>query len=110
MELDGTEVLNSSNGMTNIKLNYVNGQVIVLLLCEWPGYSPAFNAIKLVWNIIKQKVKSKMPKTQNELENAVDQALYSLPLTAVQSCIINTYFCAIDIYPRKIFLAIKTIF
>ena len=31
-----------------------------------------------------------MPKTQNELENAVDQVLYSLSLTAVQSCIKKT--------------------
>ena len=45
------------------------------------GYRPRKSVIK---------VKSKMPKTQNELENAVDQALYSLPLIAVQSCIKKT--------------------
>ncbi|CAF4452259.1 unnamed protein product [Rotaria sp. Silwood2] len=31
-------------------------------LCEWPGYSPDFNAIELVWNIIKQKVKNQKSK------------------------------------------------
>jgi transposase len=59
-------------------------------LCEWPGYSPDFNAIELVWNIIKQKVKSKNPKSQNELENAIDEALYSLSLNVIQSCIKKT--------------------
>ena len=28
-------------------------------LCAWPGYSLDFNAIELVWNIIKQKIKPK---------------------------------------------------
>jgi hypothetical protein len=28
-------------------------------LCEWPGYSPNFNAIEPVWNIIKQKILKK---------------------------------------------------
>ena len=59
-------------------------------LCEWPGYSPDFNAIELVWNIIKQKAKSKKPKSQNELEIAIDQALDSLSLSVVQSCIKKT--------------------
>jgi transposase len=59
-------------------------------LCEWPGYSPDFNAIELVWNIIKQKVKSKNPKSQNELENAIDEALYSLSINVIQSCIKKT--------------------
>jgi hypothetical protein len=38
-ELNDTEVLNSSYGMTNIILNYVNGQVIVpiLMLLNWSG-------------------------------------------------------------------------
>ena len=39
------------------------------------------------WHIIKQKVKSKKLQSQNELENAVDQALYNLSLNVVQSCI-----------------------
>ena len=34
MGLDGTEVLNSSNGVLDITLNYVNGQVIVLILVQ----------------------------------------------------------------------------
>lgn len=59
-------------------------------LCEWPGYSPEFNAIELVWNIVKQKVKSKNPKSQDELENAVDEALQSLSLSVIQSCIKKT--------------------
>ncbi len=32
-------------------------------LCDWPGYSADFNAIELVWNIIKQEVKAKNPKS-----------------------------------------------
>ena len=59
-------------------------------LCEWPCYCPDFNAIELVWNIIKQKAKSKKPKSQNELEIAIDQALDSLSLSVVQSCIKKT--------------------
>lgn len=59
-------------------------------LCEWPGYSPDFNAIELVWNIIKHKVKNKDPKSPHELENAVDEALDELSLSAIQSCIKKT--------------------
>ena len=59
-------------------------------LCEWPGYSPEFNAIELVWNIVKQRVKSKNPKSQDELENTVDEALQSLSLNVIQSCIKKT--------------------
>ena len=37
MEYISTEVLNSNDGMTNLILNYVNGQVIVLtlMLLNW---------------------------------------------------------------------------
>jgi hypothetical protein len=39
MELNGIEVLNSSIGVIDIILNYVNGQVIVLIstLSNWFG-------------------------------------------------------------------------
>ncbi len=56
-------------------------------LCDWPGYSADFNAIELVWNIIKQEVKTKNPKSQSELENAVGEACSSLSLNVVRSCI-----------------------
>ena len=56
-------------------------------LCTWPGYSPDLNAIELVWNIIKQKVKTKNPKSQRELENAIDETLNDLSLGVVQACI-----------------------
>ncbi|CAF0993582.1 unnamed protein product [Rotaria sp. Silwood1] len=59
-------------------------------LCEWPGYSPDFNAVELVWNIIKQKVKTKNPKSQRELENAIDGVLNNLSLSVIQSCIRKT--------------------
>ncbi len=59
-------------------------------LCEWPGYSPDFNAIELVWNIIKQKIKNNNPKSQRELENAIDEALNDLSLNVVQACIKKT--------------------
>ena len=59
-------------------------------LCEWPGYNPGSNAIELVWNIIKQKVKNKSPKSQHELENAVDDALNDLSLNVIQACIKKT--------------------
>jgi transposase len=59
-------------------------------LCEWPGYSPDFNAIELIWNIIKQKDKNKNPKSQDELENAVDEGFDGLSLNVIQACIKNT--------------------
>ena len=59
-------------------------------LCDWPGYSADFNAIELVWNIPKQEVKTKNPKSQSELENAVDEACNNLSLTIVRSCIKKT--------------------
>jgi hypothetical protein len=59
-------------------------------LCEWPGYSPDFNAVELVWNIIKQKTKIKNPKSQHELENAIDEALNDISLNVVQACM-NTW-------------------
>ncbi len=59
-------------------------------LCNWPGYSADFNAIELVWNIIKQKVKNKNPKSQRELQNAVDETCRNLSLNVVRSCIKKT--------------------
>ncbi len=59
-------------------------------LCKWPGYSPDFNAIELIWNIIEQKIKNKNPKSQDELENAVDDALNDLSLNVIQACIKKT--------------------
>ncbi len=59
-------------------------------LCEWPGYSPDFNAVGLIWNIIKQKVKTKNLKSQRELENAIDEALDRLSLNFIQACIKKT--------------------
>ncbi|CAF5152708.1 unnamed protein product, partial [Rotaria sp. Silwood1] len=56
-------------------------------LCNWPGYSADFNAIELVWNIIKQQIKNKNPKSQRELENAADEVCGNLSLNVVQSCI-----------------------
>ncbi len=99
-------------------------------LCEWPGYSPDFNAIELIQNIIKQKVKNKNPKSQDELENPVDEAFDGISLNVIQACIkkthkiyqqfassyqificlIDTYIRAIHVYPRKLLLIIKSIF
>lgn len=59
-------------------------------LYEWPDGSPEFNAIELVWNIIKQKMKSKNPNSQNELDNAVDEVLQNFSSSAIESCIIKT--------------------
>ncbi len=59
-------------------------------LCQWPGYSPDFNAIEFIWNIIKQQVKNNNPKSQDELENAVDEAFDGLSLNVIQACIENT--------------------
>ena len=59
-------------------------------LFKWPGYNPDFNAIELVWNIIKQKIKSKKSKPQRKLENAVDEVCSNLSLNVVQSCIKKT--------------------
>ncbi len=59
-------------------------------LCNWPGYSADFNAIELVWNIIKQQIKNKNPKSQRELENAADEVCGNLSLNVVQSCIKKT--------------------
>ncbi|CAF4929330.1 unnamed protein product, partial [Rotaria socialis] len=58
MELNSTEVLNSSDGVINIILNYGNGQ--------------------------------KNPKSQDELENAVVEALNDLSLNVIQACIKKT--------------------
>ncbi len=60
MELNGIEVLKSSNGVIDIILNYVNGQVIVLIstLSNWSGI-----------------LSNRKPKSQNELENTIDEAL-----------------------------------
>ena len=59
-------------------------------LCEWPGYSPDFNAVELVWNIINLEIKTRNPKSQGELENAVDEVLNNLSLNIIQACIKKT--------------------
>jgi hypothetical protein len=51
---------------------------------------PDFNSIELVGNIIKQIIKNKNPKSQRELENAVDEALNGLSLNVIQACIKKT--------------------
>jgi hypothetical protein len=71
IESNATEVLNSSNGVSNIILIYVNGQVIVpiLMLLNWSG-----------------TLSNKKSKSQCELENAVGEALNSLSLNVIQAC------------------------
>ncbi len=59
-------------------------------LCQWPGYSPDFNAFEVIWNITEQKVKNKNPKSQDELENVADEALDDLLLYVIQACIKKT--------------------
>jgi hypothetical protein len=59
-------------------------------LCDWPVYSANFNVIELVWNIIKQETKNKNPKSQLELENAMDEVCSRLSLNVVRSCIKKT--------------------
>ena len=58
-------------------------------LYQWSGYSPDFNAIELVWNIIKQKIK-KNSKSQHELKNGMDKVLNGLSLNVIQACIKKT--------------------
>jgi hypothetical protein len=41
----------------------------------------------MVWNIIKQEIKNKNPKSQRELENAVDEACNELSLNIFQKYI-----------------------
>ncbi|CAF4636912.1 unnamed protein product [Rotaria sp. Silwood1] len=47
-----------------------------LKLLDWPPHSPEFNAIENVWHSLKETVKTAQPKTQAELEVAVDQACH----------------------------------
>ena len=53
-------------------------------------YSPDFNAIELIWNITKQKIKNKNPKSQDERENAIHETLNDLSLNLIQACIEKT--------------------
>ncbi len=55
-------------------------------LCEWPDYSPDFNAVEL----IKQKIKNKSPKSQRNLKNVVDEACNHLSLKVIHECIKKT--------------------
>jgi hypothetical protein len=65
----------------------VTASLLLYILCL---LFPDFNAIELVWNIIKQIIKNKNPKSQRELENAVDEALNDLSLNVIQACIKKT--------------------
>ncbi|CAF1522742.1 unnamed protein product, partial [Rotaria sordida] len=47
-----------------------------LKLLDWLPHSPEFNAIENVWHSLKETVKTAQPKTQAELEAAVDQACH----------------------------------
>ncbi|CAF4588080.1 unnamed protein product, partial [Rotaria sp. Silwood2] len=44
-----------------------------LQLLDWPPHSPEFNAIEYVWHSLKEMVRMAQPKTQAELEAAVDE-------------------------------------
>ncbi|CAF4128446.1 unnamed protein product, partial [Rotaria sordida] len=52
------------------------------------------------------------PKSQRELDNAVDEGLNGLSLNVIQIfiCIINIYTYTIHTYPRKFLLTINSIF
>jgi transposase len=43
-----------------------------LELIDIPSYSPEFNAIEYVWSWLKKYVQTQQPKTQTELEQAID--------------------------------------
>ena len=75
MKSNGTEGLNSSNGVTNIILIYVNGQVIVpiLMLLNW-----------------SETLSNKKPKSQRELENVIGEALSGFSLNVIQAYIKKT--------------------
>ncbi len=62
--------------LIDIILNYVNGQVIVLIstLSNW-----------------SEILSNRKPKSKRELENAIDEALNDLSLNVVQACIKKTW-------------------
>ncbi|CAF2819120.1 unnamed protein product [Rotaria sp. Silwood2] len=58
-----------------------------LKLLDWPPHSPEFNAIENVWHSLKETVKTAHPKSQAELEAAVDQACHLISQKLIQGCI-----------------------
>lgn len=58
-----------------------------LQLLDWPPHSPEFNAIEYVWHSLKEMVRMTQPKTQAELEAAVDEACVPISQKVIQGCI-----------------------
>jgi DDE superfamily endonuclease len=39
----------------------------------WPASSPNMNSIKNIWQILKQKVRARLPKTEAEMRTVVQE-------------------------------------
>ena len=76
-------------------------------------------AIRRVWNIIKEKVKTKNPKSQCDLKNPINEACHNLSFEVLQIYVFQIDFltdvlyqqtCIFEYIRKRFFLIVVSIF
>ena len=70
-------------------------------MCDQTGCSPDLDEIEPIWSIIKRQVMKQDAKSQNELENADDQALevyHSMSSNRASARLVRSYQQLMTLY------------
>ena len=54
---------------------------------EWPAYSPDLNPIENLWSILKQRMRSRNCKNEEELWHCIQEAWYDIPIDIIHNLV-----------------------
>jgi hypothetical protein len=69
--------------------NWLQSQQISVL--PWPAKSPDLNPIENVWTLLKLRVRKRLPKTLDELEDIIHEEWDALDLKSIQNLCTSIY-------------------